>query len=231
MNCKVLLNKALEYIRKERLIKRVILYVFGLFVLATGVSLTVNANLGISVVNSIPFMVSEILGTQMGMFVTALLIIFVLIELIILRRNFKLANALEIVPSFLFGYFVDLTRWLVSGFNIPTYAGQVVILLIASLTISSGLVLYMNAKLISMPAEGIVVVIAKQIPNGTFPKVKVVFDSVLVAIGIILSLSYFGHLHGVREGTLFLAMGTGRIMPLVRKVIDPTLKKIGFYFE
>jgi len=196
-----------------------------------GVSLAINANLGISPVNLLPFIVSEIFEAYMGMFVTALLIIFILLEIAILRKDFKWINLAQIIPSFIFGYFVDLTRMILGNFYIPTYAGQVIMLLSGSITLSSGLVLYMNAKLISMPAEGIVEVIASKIPNGTFPKVKVIFDSVLVSIGIILSLSYFGGLHGIREGTLFFAMGTGRIMPIVRKGIDPFLDKIGFSFD
>jgi len=233
MSCKVkeLFDYSIKQIREKHLIKRSILYVSGLFVLAFGIALAINANLGISPVNLIPFVVSEIFETYMGMFVTGLLVIFILMELAILRKRFRLSNVFQIVPSFIFGYFVDLTRAIVGDFQLPTYAGQVVMTLTGSVLLSSGLVLYMNAKFVSMPAEGIVEVIAEAIPNGTFPKTKVRFDIVLVTIGIILSLTYFGRLHGIREGTLWFAMNTGRIMPIVRKGIDPFLRKIGFSLD
>ena len=233
MSCKVkeLFGYSIKQIRKKHLIKRSILYVSGLFILAFGIALAINANLGISPVNLIPFVVSEIFETYMGMFVTGLLVIFILLELAILRKKFRLSNVVQLVPSFIFGYFVDLTRAIVGDFQLPTYAGQIVMLLTGSILLSSGLVIYMNAKFVSMPAEGIVEVIADSIPNGTFPKVKVIFDIVLVTIGIIISLTFFGRLHGIREGTLWFAMNTGRIMPIVRRGIDPFLKKIGFSLD
>jgi len=224
-------NKISKYIHEQQLIKRSILYIFGLFVLSVGVSLSINANLGASPVSVIPFVISEIFEAYMGMFMTAMLIVFILFEIAILRKKFKWINLFQIIPSFIFGYFVDLTRMILGDFHMTTYPGQVAMLLTGSITLACGLVIYMNAKLLSMPQEGIIEVIASQIPNGTFPKIKVIFDIVLVSIGIIISLSYFGHLHGIREGTLFFAMGTGRIMPIVRKGIDPALRKIGFCFD
>ena len=45
---------------------RVLVYILGLFCLAVGAALSVNANLGISPVNSLPYVVSKILGTAMS---------------------------------------------------------------------------------------------------------------------------------------------------------------------
>ena len=39
---------------------RVLVYILGLFCLAVGVALSVNANLGISPVNSLPYVVSKL---------------------------------------------------------------------------------------------------------------------------------------------------------------------------
>ena len=233
MSCKIkeLFSYCIKKIHEKDLIRRAILYIAGLFILAFGVAVGINADLGVSVVNLNPFIISEIFETTMGQFVTAMLIIFILIELAILRRKFTILNVLQIIPSFMFGYFVDLSRWIVGDFRIPTLAGSVLMLLTCSLLLSSGLVIYMNAKLVSMPAEGIVEVVASVIPNGTFPKTKIMFDCTLVSIAIVISLAYFGRLHGIHVGTLFLAMNTGRIMPLVRRVIDPFLRKTGFSLD
>jgi len=233
MNCKIkeLFNYSSNQIREKDLIRRTILYVGGLFVLAFGVAVGINADLGVSVVNLIPFIVSEIFETTMGKFVTALLIIFILLEFAILRRKFTIKNVMQIIPSFIFGFFVDLSRMIVGDFRIPTYLGSVLMLLTCSVLLASGLVIYMNAKLVSMPAEGIVEVVASVIPNGTFPKTKIMFDCTIVSIAIVISLLYFGRFHGIREGTLFLAMNTGRVIPIVRRGIDPFLRRTGFSLD
>ena len=235
MNSKIkdLFNQTMTYIREKEMIKRSILYVGGLYVLSNGVAMAIKSNLGISPINVNPFVFSEIFtGITMGMFTTTLLLLFILIEFLILRKKFKVANLVEILPSFIFGFFVDLSHGIWSRLPAPSsYPMQLVLLLVGSVVLSSGLVIYMNAKLINMPAEGIVVVIAQAIPNGTFPKVKTWLDITLVSTAIIISLLYFGRLHGIREGTLWFAINTGRIMPIVRKGIDPFLKKIGFSLD
>jgi len=235
MNSKIkdLFNQLKIYIREKQMIRRSILYVGGLYVLSNGVALAVKSNLGISPINVNPFVLSEIFtGITMGMFTAMLLSLFIFIEFLILRKKFRVANLVEILPSFIFGFFVDLSNAIWSHLPPPSsYPIQVILLISGSIVLSSGLVIYMNAKLINMPAEGIVVVIAQAIPNGTFPKVKIALDVTLVSIAIVISLMYFGRLHGIREGTLWFAINTGWIMPVVRKGIDPFLKRIGFSLD
>ena len=49
---------------------RVLFYVLGLFVMALGVAIAANSNLGISPVNSLPYVVSEVVRRDPGTCVT-----------------------------------------------------------------------------------------------------------------------------------------------------------------
>lgn len=45
-----------------KFVKRIVIYLAGLFFVALGVAFSVNSNLGVSPVNSLPYVVSRILG-------------------------------------------------------------------------------------------------------------------------------------------------------------------------
>ena len=53
---------------KRRFLYRLLFYVLGLFILAMGVSVSVNSNLGISPVNSLPYEVSVIKNFALPLF-------------------------------------------------------------------------------------------------------------------------------------------------------------------
>ena len=48
-----------------KFVKRIVIYLAGLFFVALGVAFSVNSNLGVSPVNSLPYVVSRILGKDL----------------------------------------------------------------------------------------------------------------------------------------------------------------------
>lgn len=211
------IKKFVSIMREKRLLERILIYNAGLFMWALGVAFAINAELGISPINLVPFIASEIIGIDMGICVTVLFLIFILLQIIILRREFKWINLTQIIFSFIFGYFVSAARLIVGDFRIPTYAGQLIMLGIGIVLISSGVVLYMQAKLVNLSSEGLVEAIVYKLPGSAFHRIKVIFDSALVVIGIVISLSFLGELYGIREGTVISAVLIGKFMPFARK--------------
>lgn len=53
-------------VHTSKLINRIIFYILGLFILALGVAFSVNSQLGVSPVNSLPYVLSQITGKEMG---------------------------------------------------------------------------------------------------------------------------------------------------------------------
>lgn len=92
-------------------LKRYILFLIGLFVNALGVSLVTKASLGTSPISSIPYVLSLNFPFTLGNFTIVFSILLIVLQILILRKNFKLENILQIPVSIAFGYFIDLTKY------------------------------------------------------------------------------------------------------------------------
>ena len=98
-------------------LKRYIVFLIGLFINSLGVSLVTKADLGTSPISSVPYVLSLNFPFTLGQFTIAFSLLLILIQLLILRRNFKMEHLLQIPISILFGYFIDLTMMLLFFVN------------------------------------------------------------------------------------------------------------------
>ena len=208
---------------------RVGIYSFGMLVLAFGVAFSINANLGISPVSSFPISVHMASGMGAGFSNSLFFVVCVLLQLAILRKDFHWIQFTQILFTFLFGFFIDAAIWIVGDFTLPTYFGQLVMLGLSIACISIGLAIYLEARLVPLPAEGVVLAFMQKYPNLTFQRIKVVLDCTLVAFSIATTLFFMGGIYGVREGTIITALLVGRLTPIVRRVVEKTLKPAALY--
>ena len=98
-------------------LKRYLIFLVGLFVNSLGVSLITKANLGTSPISSIPYVLSLNFPFTLGNFTIFFSILLIILQLIILRKNFKLEHILQIPVSIIFGYFIDLTMILLDVYT------------------------------------------------------------------------------------------------------------------
>lgn len=213
---------------------RVLIYILGLLCLAFGVAVATNSGLGISPVNSLPFVVSAITPEKLGPLelnpgncVTIVFCIYILLQVLILRKDFKPINLTQIIFSFIFGQFVNVTKAIVGDWAIPTYPGKLVMLAISIVLIAIGVILYLDVKLVPMPMEGLSLVFADK-TNTPFPKMKMIVDCLVVVLGVVLSFLFLRELVYIREGTVLTAVFTGPVMGLLRKPLSPVIEKVCF---
>lgn len=206
---------------------RVLIYILGLFFMAIGVAISVNANLGISPVNSLPYVISQISGFALSSCVIGVFTVYILAQIVLLRREFKWINLTQLIFSTIFGCFVDFAKWLLADFSIPTYAGRLVMLAISIVVVSIGVELYLEVNLVPMPMEGMTLALA-QVTQRPFPNVKIVVDCSVVLLGLALSLLLLHRLDGVREGTIIAAVVTGKLIALVKKPLSPLIQRVCF---
>lgn len=210
-------------------IRRVVIYIVGLLFLAFGVAFSVNSNLGVSPVNSLPYVVSLITETDLGTCVIVIFGSYILVQILLLRRNFQWVNLTQMVFSTLFGYFVDFAKWVVGDFALPTYFGQLAMLAISIIMVAAGVCLYMDVKLVNMPMEGMTHAIKEiLLPGLEFHDVKVIMDCVVVGIGVVLSFLFLGRLDGIREGTVICALLVGKLMKPIKKILQPAMDSYCF---
>ena len=67
---------------------RLLYYFGGFFVMTIGIALSVKSNLGVSPVSSIPYTMTCVWGIEMGKATILFHIVLVLIQILLLRRNF-----------------------------------------------------------------------------------------------------------------------------------------------
>ena len=206
---------------------RILIYCLGLMLIAFGVALSVNSDLGVSPVNSLPYVISVILGKPMGPIVTINFCLYIVLQAIILRREFRLINLTQIIFSTLFGYFVDFAKLMVGDFVLPGYFGRLVMLAVSIVVIALGVLLYMDVQLMPMPMEGLSSTIAIKM-NKPFPTMKIVIDTLVMLVSLVLSLVFLRRLDGIREGTIISALTIGAVVSILKKPISPWVQKICF---
>lgn len=206
---------------------RLLIYILGLLILALGVAFSINSNLGVSPVSSLPYVISQITGIEMGKCVIFIYSFFVMVQILVLSKEFKWFNLAQILFATIFGYFVTFAQFILGDFSIPTYIGQLIMLAISIVLVAIGVYLYIGANMLHMPMEGMVAAINDKIlKKYSFADVKVIMDTTVVVIGIILSLVFLKKLVGIREGTVICALLVGKVMKLIQKVIGPKIKKL-----
>lgn len=203
---------------KTELIKRYIFLLAGLFVNGLGVSFITKAGLGTSPITSIPYTLSLGFTPTVGMFTLVFNIFLVILQVILLRRNFQLQNLLQLPIIALFSFFIDLTMSLLGFMQPETYAMKVVSLIVGCLILGFGVFMEMVANVAMLPGEATVRAVS-DVFSTDFGKTKIAFDSSMTVIAAILSFIMFRHLDGVREGTIVAAILVGFIARIFKKYI------------
>ena len=203
---------------KTELIKRYIFLLVGLFVNGLGVSFITKAGLGTSPITSIPYTLSLGFTPTVGIFTLVFNIFLIILQVILLRRNFQLQNLLQLPIIALFSFFIDLTMSLLGFMQPETYAMKVVSLIVGCLILGFGVFMEMTANVAMLPGEATVRAVS-DVFSTDFGKTKIAFDSSMTIIAAILSFIMFKHLDGVREGTIVAAILVGFIARLFKKYI------------
>lgn len=202
----------------------------GLIIVALGVGVSIKSNLGIAPLSCIPTVLAlKFTEVSIGTFTIFFNLLFVLLQVIILGKDFKWEILLQIVPILLFGYLVDGAVWLFDALSSPAtnYVIQILLCLAAVVLTAVGIVVEVAGQGWMLPADATLSLIVQR-TGASFGTVKVIMDVTLVAITAILSYAFFSLLTGngatvvIREGTLLQAILTGLCM----KVTDPVISRI-----
>lgn len=205
---------------KKELIKRYIVFIIGLFFAGIGVAFTKRSDLGVSPISSVANVMSiKFPVMSMGSWLIIWNCVLILGQIIILRRDFKLYQLLQIPLSFLFGLFTDFGMWCVSFIPVSNYAIQLIMLFIGIIILAFGISLSVIANVIMNSGEALVKAISDK-THFELGYVKVGFDIFCVISSVILSVIFFGgRIMGTREGTIISAVCTGIVIKFITKYI------------
>lgn len=198
---------------KNEILKRYILLVISLFFSALGVAFTKRGELGVSPISSVAnVMSSKFSSLTLGSWLIIWNCVLILGQILLLRKNFKLIQLLQIPLSFLFGYFTDFGMWCTSFIPVTRYPVRIAMILIGIVILGFGVALSVIANVIMNSGEAFVKVVSDVI-NKNFGNVKIAFDVACVIMSVALSLIFFDFsIVGTREGTVISALLTGVVV-------------------
>ena len=203
--------------KKKR--KRYIVFLLGLLVNSLGVSLITKAELGTSPISSIPYVLSLNYSLSLGTFTVLFSLLLILLQLIILKKDFKLEHVLQIPVSLAFGILIDVCMALLSFVHPGAYMIKLLYLILGCLILGIGVYMEVLANVVMLPGESFVRAIVFRW-NREFGVTKVAFDVSMTVLAGILSFLFSGSLLGVREGTIVAAILVGFIARLIGRKLS-----------
>src|SRR5699024_2440771 len=203
---------------------RILLYIAGLFFLSLGVSVSIQADLGVSPVSSLAYGLSLTAGLSIGITTILANFLFILVQIILNKRVQVREFGIQLIVGFLFGFFMDVTLFIVQLIPAPeTLWMQFIFLLISLYIVSAGLLAYFTAKLPLMPYDALTAVISERF-NLKFSKAKVTSDVLNVAVAGAVCLTFIQTLGSIGIGTLIAAIFIGKITGWMMKLFQHKLK-------
>lgn len=214
------------------LVKQGICYILGLLIIAIGVNISKLSRLGITPVSSIPRACEQIWGMTLGTTTMIIYILLVVLQLIILRKKFRVINALGILVTFVFSWMVNFVGTdpnafghLMLGVPAPqTYVMKLIYMVVSVVVSGIGVFIYLRPNWVPMPAEGFAGALAT-VTGKPFGNCKTTADTTMVVVAVILQIAFLGGLNSflsegvvVREGTFIAAIGVGQFVKFFSKL-------------
>ena len=197
-----------------RMALRCLCFVAGLLINSFGVAFITKAALGTSPISSIPYVLDLRFQPTFGEFTFVLNMVYILGQVVLLRRDFQPIQLLQVVANLIFSAFIDVSMGLLSWLNPASIPAMALSLAAGCCILALGIAVEVAPDVIVVPGEGIVRTIAGKLgrPFGTC---KLCFDTTLVVIACVLSVVFFGYLNGLGVGTIVSALAVGPIVNVI----------------
>ena len=208
----------MEFSGEKLTFKRIFNYIFGLFLITLGVAFSIKSGLGSTPVASIPYAFNLILNVDLGITTFVFQVFLVMLQLILLRRNFKTKHFFQLFVSVIFGSFTTFSMSLLTF--IPSADNMIIALLmcvVSIILIAFGLFFYVQTNIVPISVDGITQTLAI-VSNKPFSRMKVYFDVTIVLSSLILSYLFLGNFGSVGIGTVLGALCIGNVVKLIHKI-------------
>jgi len=204
--------------------KKLLIFLFGLYLMSIGVVFSVNANLGVSPISCVPYIYDLASPLTVGQTTIILNVLLIFLQMILLRKAYKPFQLIQFPMVFLFGMFIDMNVRVFHGVIAYDYPTELLLCLLSCLILGFGVFLEIKASLTFLPGEGLALAISDTF-NVEFGKAKIGTDTSLVILGVISSFVIMSSVEGIREGTIIAALLVGftvrvydRIFPFVDRL-------------
>ena len=199
--------------KHDRICRRILVFAVGLLVISLSIGFITKASLGTPPISSIPYSLSLIFPSlSLGNFTIIYSLLLVFLQLVILGKQAdKVSLGLQVVISFVFGYFIDFGMMLLGDFSPEIYWERIVCVLIGCFGLAFGVYLQIVADFTMVPGDGFAYALSVRIKKKPYRVVRVCSDVSMIVIAAIIGYIGMGTTGGVREGTVICALLIGTI--------------------
>lgn len=210
--------------RKEHIAARIFTLVIGLWIMALGVALSIAADLGTSPISGVPYAISLFTPLSVGTLTIMMHIAFILIQIILLRKEYSPLQLLQLPVAFIFGFMTDAAVFILQDIQPTNYIESLLLCILGIVLVAIGVSSEVASDTVPLAGEGLAIAISKVL-KMKFGTAKVLVDCSLVIIAITLSLIFLNSLGAIREGTVMAALLVGTIARQLNKLILPVKQK------
>lgn len=196
----------------KNLVYRYLMFILGVAVNSFGIAFITKSSLGTSQISSVPYVLSlKFTRLTFGEWSFLMNLVFILLQVILLKKDFKPFQYLQVVVDILFSAVIDGSMLLLSNLNPQTLPAQILCALAGCAILGFGITIEVKPNVLVVPGEGVVGAISA-VSGKRFGTVKVIFDLTLIAISVTMSIIFFHRLVGVGLGTVISALTVGQFI-------------------
>lgn len=205
-------------------VKKVVLLILFIITVSVGASLSFKVGIGVGAWDAITQTFSFMSGIKVGTLGMILNISCVLGQAILLKKDFKLIQLLQIPVSILLGVFINFILYnILAGFTISSYIVKVILLFVSYAISAFGVAAVMSINMVTLALEGFCMAISSK-TGYEFSKLRQLVDIISIIAVIICTLLFKTQLT-LREGTIIGMIVFGPLIGFFMKKLKPILIK------
>lgn len=205
---------------------RVLYYLFGMVLLAIGITLNTKTNLGVSPLISIGYAISQVAYLNFGNMTFVVYAAFVAIQFLLRRKNARWQDLLQLLVALLFSQLLNVFSAVLS-YEPATLPGKLAMLVFAVFLTGVGAAITLTMEIIPNPGDGLVSAVADSFHIAT-GLAKNLCDATSVVLTLCVGLICAHKVIGIGLGTLITVLLCGRVMALYyHTLMNPARKLAG----
>lgn len=205
---------------------KLLFYFVGMALMSFGVVVSVISDLGVTPISSIPYTITVVSGMDFGVATMIFSVLMVLLQIIVLRKNYRIVNLLQLPIGLVFGAFLTFCGVITAGIPTPdSFVLKILLILVSTVFVAVGVFLYVSPGFVPLPPEGFVISVSIALKKK-FSSVKVISDVTMVLISLLTCVIMVHSLGSVGVGTIIAAVLVGYEVKLLTKIFGAKRDKI-----
>lgn len=201
--------------------RKLIVYLTGIFTLAIGSNLFLNAALGVAPSCSLALTFTFLLPGSYALFNFIVNTALLILEALIVHKCGK-TQIIQLFITFIYSYLIKLTSIFLTHIQPHSFLEQVLLATLACIVLALGITLTIHSNLTVMPYEGFIGALAIRLRKD-FGKLRVILDITCTLASIVISLILLHSIKSVGLGTILASFLTGSVVSFFDTILTTRL--------